>query len=544
MNEERRPSSIAPVTLGFALLLAQGVVACGSAAAGDENVATRGARRPTFDEWAAVSTVRYGDAYVVEGDMMFTREQAKAYYEATVSSEGALWSYADGAGGISKFPEAAQRDITWCIDRVAFTRDEALRLEEFAHQAMGAWEAVANVHFRQQALPDCEGSSALVRIGLMFEWQAHVAWASPPNDVRRLMIKKSTLAKSSQYMLAVMLHELGHSLGFGHEHDRTSDATQCADIVGCGQFLTPRDTSSVMFYANAMSGYTGTPEAGGGYNYITQWDLEGAQRVYGAPTDVVNTDDGTVFARKRGSGDFYRRDVGGWTRIGGPGRAFFTVGAALYGQSPVHGRANRYVAGDSWQTLPGGDNAQLFRCGTAVCATDPNTQAVARFDGVSWTAIGGAGLRFSTTESLLWAIRPHQEGVVSWTAASGWSYMGAGPASRELAGGGTTMYRIPTETYAVVQRWDAGGWTTLGRTFPRLHQVHATGSDVYVVDGGYGVVWKWNGADWERIDLAPFVVFERLHGSYGRLFATTADGTIYQHTGAGATSTWTSFGKP
>ena len=138
-------------------------------------------------------------------------------------------------------------------------------------------------------------------------------------------------------------------------------------------------------------------------------------------------------------------------------------------------------------------------------------------------------------------IRPHQEGVALWSGSgASWSYAGGDAFTRELAGGGSKMYRILTDyasasdSNAPVQRFDGSSWDTIG-SFGNLRQVHATGPNVDVLDGAHAV-HVLGRPGWTRIDDAPFVAVNRLFGSYGHLFGMTSNGTVHAY----ESGAWTS----
>ncbi|MFP2924956.1 hypothetical protein ACLESO_07010 [Pyxidicoccus sp. 3LG] len=270
-------------------------------------------------------------------------------------------------------------------------------------------------------------------------------------------------------------------------------------------------------------------------NVISQWDVEGAQSLYEAPTNVLSLANGTVFARKRSTGDLYRRDAAGWTKVGNPGQAFVAVGNTLYGQQPGRGAPVKFD-GSGWVAI-GGPAGQIFACAGTLCATDPTTRNVVRYNAVtgSWTTIGGPGSRCAATTTEVYGIGPWQDDYVARWSGSGstWSVVGGG--ASELIGGGTSMYRL-TNTRSAIQRHDGGStWTPIGgsgRSFA------VAGGNVYGLRPDGSFVMKYAGAQWNSIHGAA----TKLFSSNGVLFVTNADDTIERY--EPATNTWTNLGKP
>jgi hypothetical protein len=240
------------------------------------------------------------------------------------------------------------------------------------------------------------------------------------------------------------------------------------------------------------------------------------------------------------TGDIYRREASGaWTKIGGPGQAFLSLGNTLYGQTPGGGYLVRYLSGQSWQGGISGYNGQVLRCASTLCATNPSTGQIAEYSGSgsAWTYIGGAGARFASSETQLFGIEPHQANV-ALRSPSGWYWTDSGTTtSRELVGGGTSMYRLLTESFGNVQRFNGSSWQSLG-TFGVLRQLHATGSNLYAISGSSSV-YQYNGSGWSYIGSSAAPV-SRLYGSYGQLYGQAADGTVYSY----ASGQWVSLGRP
>ena len=107
-----------------------------------------------------------------------------------------------------------------------------------------------------------------------------IAAAFFPNDPparRRVLIDPSFFDPDLQFdPVGGLRHELGHVLGFRHEHIRSGAPPACPqedtfDTVD----LTQYDPQSVMHY---FCGGVGSPDLA-----ITEVDRKGAQRVYGLP---------------------------------------------------------------------------------------------------------------------------------------------------------------------------------------------------------------------------------------------------------------------
>src|SRR5690242_18979682 len=113
---------------------------------------------------------------------------------------------------------------------------------------------------------------------------------------------------------------------------------------------------------------TGSTNFTGSY-FLSPRDIEGAQALYEAPTNVDATSMGIVFARKRSNGDIYKKSGSSWTKVSGPVQAFLINGGDVYALQSSFGDVLRYSGtGTTWTTI-GGSSNHIFKCAGYLCAT-------------------------------------------------------------------------------------------------------------------------------------------------------------------------------
>jgi len=263
----------------FGILLAV-VLAIGCGGAVDRTL--------TWDEFRS-QAYREADTgvYVVNGDEVAeTDEQLAEVYARYVrdremprgmgQSEGSLIVNRVG-GQDDKWSAATAANITYCISSSSFGSRHSAVVNAM-NSAAGAWEAAANVNFVHSSSQDgncTKNNSSVVfdvRQVCTGQYLARAFFPSSKRRSREILIDCTSFGNISPWTLAgVLRHELGHTIGFRHEHTRPESGTCFED--NNWRALTAYDSSSVMHYPQCNGSQTGDL-------VLTSLDKDGAAALY------------------------------------------------------------------------------------------------------------------------------------------------------------------------------------------------------------------------------------------------------------------------
>ena len=262
--------------LSMALLAGVALVGCGGPEASEQ-------KTQSWEEFRASAINDEGDVFVVNGDEAVEGvEGLRAYYDNFVANgdvgtaEGGLAVYYLNGADV-KYSSTQRMNLTYCISSSTFGTRYSTMVSAM-NSATAAWEATAGVNFIHSSSYDsnCTASQTGVFFDVrMVSGQSYLARAFFPNSSRagrNVLVDSSSFGSIAPWTLTgVLRHELGHVLGFRHEHTR-STASGCYEDANW-RGLTTYDRYSVMHYPQCNGLQTGDL-------ILTASDKSGARALY------------------------------------------------------------------------------------------------------------------------------------------------------------------------------------------------------------------------------------------------------------------------
>jgi hypothetical protein len=233
----------------------------------------------SFAEWKAQAWVETwaGGAYIVDGDTpIFNDKQLFEAWQNYVSQGGLIVNTVGGAD--DKWDDAQKLDLTYCVSD-DFGANKPAVLAAMTAGSDHGWSQYADVKFVYA--PAQDGSCTTANGSVLFDvrpvsGQSYLARSFFPSTARsgrELLIDTSAFGNVGWPLGNILGHEMGHILGFRHEHTRPEAGTCFED--NNWRALTPYDAASIMHY----------PQCNGSSQDLsfTLKDAQGAAILYGAP---------------------------------------------------------------------------------------------------------------------------------------------------------------------------------------------------------------------------------------------------------------------
>ncbi|WP_109509519.1 peptidase M16 [Nocardioides speluncae] len=256
--------------LGVAAGLAAATLAAGTAFA---------ETAPSYQEFADSTHVDTDGQYIVNGDEPVANNgELRQYYDVMVkepkrtSSTELIINTVRGRD--DKWSATQAKDLRYCVS-TKFGADHGRMVTAMANGA-ALWEN-ASSGIDYVYVPSADASCTTSNKSVVFsvepvETSQYIARAFFPSTRKRNVLVDNSIWTSGSWSPAnIMGHELGHTLGFRHEHTRPESGTCFED--NNWRPLTPYDSASIMHY----------PQCNGSSNDLsmTATDAAGARAVYG-----------------------------------------------------------------------------------------------------------------------------------------------------------------------------------------------------------------------------------------------------------------------
>ena len=239
---------------------------------------------PTYQEFRSTTFVDTDSQYIVNGDEpVSTDGRLRQFYDDMVGDKHTGKQLEGGLivnrvnGQDDKWSASQALNLTYCVS-TKFGSDHSRMVTAMASGA-GQWEAASSkVNFVY--VPPQDASCNTRNKNVLFSVEpvntnsyiARAFFPSSPKRSRNVLVDNSIWTSGSWTPSNIVAHELGHTLGFRHEHTRPESGTCFED--NNWRPLTPYDAASIMHY----------PQCNGSSDDLsmTDQDRAGIRALYGS----------------------------------------------------------------------------------------------------------------------------------------------------------------------------------------------------------------------------------------------------------------------
>jgi hypothetical protein len=239
--------------------------------------------------------------FIVEDDMVFeSKESVDDYFRSPTSKNTKSIVNLTSSGSrdvrADRDPSTTVNEVPYCFssgpwgstvdldsngipddfnaDGIPDTMPSIAQIKPGLEAGIRAWEGVANVRFLYDQANDgvpCASASVSFRVALNPSSPGTANGPFPSSSVQAFLIPRSGLSET------LAIHELGHTLGFRHEHIHSGASPRCLESADYEQLFAEFDPQSAMLYDNCtvnkfIAGFR-----------VSRLDGMGARILYGNP---------------------------------------------------------------------------------------------------------------------------------------------------------------------------------------------------------------------------------------------------------------------
>jgi hypothetical protein len=256
-------------------LLAASLFAIAAGACAEEPEYSTNRDAPTFEEFVAETLQMEDGVWIVNGDEpIYSLEELRTFYDAVYNGGELIVNTVGGQD--DKWSTAQVGNLTYCVS-TKFGADHD-RIATAVAAGGAKWEnASSKINFVHVASAD--GNCTTRNKSVVFSVEptndpsiyARAFFPSTSDRKQNVLVNAGLTFNGDFQPSNILGHELGHTLGFRHEHTRPEAGT-CFEN-NSWRPLTPYDENSIMHY----------PSCNGGPGALTfsSMDATGARALYG-----------------------------------------------------------------------------------------------------------------------------------------------------------------------------------------------------------------------------------------------------------------------
>lgn len=485
-----RASSLSCV---FALL-----AAC---SAGQDQVSPEGWTEESASQAASLSFEEYRevarhsldgrDVFIVEGDMLFSTEEALRTYYDELHVDAASKSIINKVNGVADL-RPNPTNIRYCFvagwgqNNGTYTAPALADVRTNIQAAMANWESIANINFVYRSNLDgaaCNTNGANPGVDFVItHWNSANTGIGPfpSNPWVDQQLKVPTSGMSRRFAL----HELGHALGFRHEHIHTGATPRC-DEGGTRTELTAFDTLSVMKYSNC------SVSMGINNTELSALDATGAHKVYGPTTSnsLYIVQDGAIWRTDNDDGVYKTASSADWSGASSAatlGNFFYVIqNSHLHKVNPVDGSFT-LLGGPAW----------------------PGQTTMAAINGTLYI----------TQDDGLWKITNLTTGAFTRMGSTDWT------GATSMAALGTSLYVVQDSHLHKVNPADGSFVVLGGAAWPGATTMASVGGNLFITqDDGLWKITNLTTGAYTRLGSADWSGATSMTALDGRLYVVQAD---------------------